>query len=466
MRFFFTTLRKRIALSFVTTHERMRRKRSTLFKCDDKQLICFKNYSYKLSAFPWCFFLLTWAIIWTSYAHFRITTQTSTIKTEINNVYNRGPMLENTYTQKGASACLIIKDDTPRLIEWIAYHYQVLPLKHLIITSDPSALTSPKEILDRWRNELPDLEIIEWNEENYTFDQTWAASKATDDAFLKAEYALVARQRGFYSSCASHFKSYNRTWVFIFDVDEYIVFNNVHSNDPTKREELQKYLSHMPDIKRARYRKHEWKTNHEKGLLKLRQELPIVGSKTVMDFIHDIRLDPFSPFTLAPSYSMPRLYHSTKESSSEVLAKADLPQEFNPLHFDTLRYFHHAEKGAFPWNRYGKSMFDVSRIPFEHLRPTIHEHQGVGYFDDYDSIFYSQSLLRVNHYLGSWEAYQRPGDDRRTKDDFKRKARINDGVTHDTQLWLRAFIENIGIEKATRLLHGVGDYSKKTKVPL
>lgn len=75
----------------------------------------------------------------------------------------------NTTEKDTASACLIIKDDNPRLIEWIAYHYQVLPLRHLVITSDPSSLTSPKEILDRWRRVIHDLEITEWDEEDYKF---------------------------------------------------------------------------------------------------------------------------------------------------------------------------------------------------------------------------------------------------------------------------------------------------------
>jgi len=36
----------------------------------------------------------------------------------------------------GLAACLVIKDDNDRLVEWIAYHYQVLPLRFLVVGVD------------------------------------------------------------------------------------------------------------------------------------------------------------------------------------------------------------------------------------------------------------------------------------------------------------------------------------------
>ena len=48
------------------------------------------------------------------------------------------------------SACLLIKDDNTRLIEWLAYHYTMFPLRYLIVGVDPDSATSPKVILQRW----------------------------------------------------------------------------------------------------------------------------------------------------------------------------------------------------------------------------------------------------------------------------------------------------------------------------
>ena len=62
------------------------------------------------------------------------------------------------------SACLIVKDDNHWLIEWLAYHYHVLPLRHLILVTDPTSVTSPTNILGRWSDKM----IIEqWNDTDF-----------------------------------------------------------------------------------------------------------------------------------------------------------------------------------------------------------------------------------------------------------------------------------------------------------
>ena len=66
--------------------------------------------------------------------------------------------------EQGVSACLLVNDENPRLPEWLAYHYHVLPLRSLVITIDPASRTSPLDILNRWRREL---EIIVWEEEEF-----------------------------------------------------------------------------------------------------------------------------------------------------------------------------------------------------------------------------------------------------------------------------------------------------------
>jgi hypothetical protein len=57
------------------------------------------------------------------------------------------------------SACLLIKDDNQILPEWIAYHFTVLPLRHLIVAVDPFSLTSPTPILDKFREIGMDIEV-------------------------------------------------------------------------------------------------------------------------------------------------------------------------------------------------------------------------------------------------------------------------------------------------------------------
>ena len=64
----------------------------------------------------------------------------------------------------GGAACLLVNDENPRLPEWLAYHYHVLPLRHLTVAVDPASRSSPAEILGRWEG-LIDVRV--WGEEDY-----------------------------------------------------------------------------------------------------------------------------------------------------------------------------------------------------------------------------------------------------------------------------------------------------------
>ena len=68
---------------------------------------------------------------------------------------------------RGLSACLLVNDENPRLPEWLAYHYHILPLRSLIIAIDPSSRLSPDTILDRWTNAELGLDIQVWNDIDY-----------------------------------------------------------------------------------------------------------------------------------------------------------------------------------------------------------------------------------------------------------------------------------------------------------
>ncbi len=79
-----------------------------------------------------------------------------------------GRQQSDTYLKKnnGLSACLLVNDENPRLSEWIAYHYEMLPLRSLIVAVDPGSRTSPASILDRWK-QLMGLDIQLWEEADY-----------------------------------------------------------------------------------------------------------------------------------------------------------------------------------------------------------------------------------------------------------------------------------------------------------
>jgi hypothetical protein len=68
---------------------------------------------------------------------------------------------------QGLSACLLINDENPRLPEWIAYHYHILPLRSLTIAIDPASRTLPLDIIKRWAGELPNLVVNIWEDRDF-----------------------------------------------------------------------------------------------------------------------------------------------------------------------------------------------------------------------------------------------------------------------------------------------------------
>ena len=78
------------------------------------------------------------------------------------------PHLRSSYKtmdKEGLSACLLVNDENPRLPEWLAYHYHMLPLRSLIVAVDPVSKHQPDEILSRWPSMGVEVDI--WNDTYY-----------------------------------------------------------------------------------------------------------------------------------------------------------------------------------------------------------------------------------------------------------------------------------------------------------
>ena len=125
------------------------------------------------------------------------------------------------------SACLLVMDDNHFLIEWIAYHYHVLPLRYLIVAMDPRSQTSPSPILDRWRDKMT---IIEWKvDDDYsTLAERDLAEETVRHHFGNLTANLIrhrARQRIFYDKCMKHLKREGQSWSMLIDTDEFLRIN-------------------------------------------------------------------------------------------------------------------------------------------------------------------------------------------------------------------------------------------------
>ena len=154
--------------------------------------------------------------------------------------------------------------------------------------------------------------------------------------------------------------------------------------------------------------------------LEMRRRLPPPGSqRTILDVL-DAELEGLGDFgreTLGPCLSMPRLLFGSNESRpDDGSGYAPLaPPGFRDGDFVTLRYRRHALKEGHV-NKYQKAIVDVSRIPESYFDGEAESiHIPLKYHCRRDPPRWSASLLRVHHYLDSWEAYSYRNDARAAK---------------------------------------------------
>mmetsp|Transcript_24966 Transcript_24966/g.53836 ORF Transcript_24966/g.53836 Transcript_24966/m.53836 type:complete len:683 (+) Transcript_24966:125-2173(+) len=355
-------------------------------------------------------------------------------------------------SEEGVSACLLIKDDNSRLIEWLAYHYDVLPLRHLIIAADPTSRTTPLPILKRWDTDT-DLEYILWEDKDYITGKKLIERGARMEQAVKydsnSELLKLHRERQqyFLSECYRHHKLLNHSWVIHTDTDEFVLFNTITGDDPTH--------------------------DQDNGILipnPERRDLPIIGQKTILEVLKEKQR--------GPCHAMPRLLFvdtNTNSDDLEIVKKGLLDNlhpafKANTTSFDTLRYLHHHSKGMSEHQRnkgekgingLGKVFLDVSRMPLSTLKPkkilSIHRPFKLCPKEYIGPKAYSNSIFRVNHYLRSWEAYSSRQDTRRSREEFDRKAKTaTGGPSFEVLPWLASFIEKVGTERAQFLLEGAG----------
>ena len=352
-------------------------------------------------------------------------------------------------------ACLVVKDDNKHLWEWLAYHYTVLPLRHLVIAMDPFSLTSPEPVLQKFRE--IGMNILLWKDKDYNFQ------KGSD--FLLQEYdenvtgsqrlmEHIGRQKKFFTACLRKFKENNKglsseqkvSWTALLDSDEFLTFNNYHPNEeapgrchrtsnPQKCED-DFYFSVNSTGPRSR--------------------LPLVGQKTIAHFMHSeqqlfqqgiVKQEP--EFLQFQCLCLPRVMFGGLEDD-DTNQQSQLPSpKFNASHFYTLRFHKHRDKHA---QSACKSIVNVLRYngvkivsPHKALRKLCNT---AGPFPRYED-----SLFRFQHYTGSLEDFiSRPGDAHRSTDQYNYRNNFTvAGKDESLQGWLEAFSRQVGLNKALQL---------------
>jgi hypothetical protein len=299
------------------------------------------------------------------------------------------------------SACLLVMDDNHFLIEWLAYHYPALPLRHLIVAVDPRSKTSPSLILNRWRKH--GMNVREWKDQDFINKEEreeaeyWAGRKFSD-----APRALIqhrARQRLFYYHCMRQFKEEGRQWLLMTDSDEF-----VRVNYKTVDRLLEKNNSPETETSTVRV-----------------VVPPITEPGSVLSYLRQEVQRPGNNLT-TPCVQIPRIRFGTQESlanNNNNNNNSVIPMSgFNASAFQTLRFRSHAHSDNYFVNRISKVMIDLHRVSWESLAPVESIHMPIKDICKRRRLHIraDDQVFIIHHYLGTWEQYTFRDDSRAGKE--------------------------------------------------
>jgi hypothetical protein len=311
------------------------------------------------------------------------------------------------------SSCLLVMDENFRLYEWLSYHYHVLPLRYVVVAVDPRSHLSPEPVLDLFRKEL-NMTIITWTDDDYV---VWKKKLPINASSYALTDRYVERQRRFLEMCMRHMQEQGRTWVALWDVDEYISING-----------------------------YDRVTN---GNITLPSDLSEPG--VILTLLKQIEQK--------ICFSMVRIDVGSKESTH--LNQTLIPN-LQPQRLDTLRYLYKNRHGGRKvGNGLGKVFLNVQNITFPIDVPSPHRPikqlcpGAPGNKDSEEGPFY------ILHYIASWEAYNFRSQDARigtyrTWEIWHDRSKRSVIWMSKSERWLEGLVQDVGIHRAWKLLRHAG----------
>ena len=367
----------------------------------------------------------------------------------------------------GMSACLLVMDDNHFLIEWLAYHYTVLPLRRLIIAQDPRSRTSSSPILKRWQHRI---NITRWNDDVF-LHPAWRSqilhghnnnvnyNKSQGQQSLEDKFTSLhrLRQRFFFNECMKTLKiessnthqnsssssSLSPLWVILIDSDEFVTLNP------------------------------NWK--YSQSILPSSKAILKTKRITIVDLLQR-RLRNYKT-TASKCIGLPRLLFGTKENDEPYQQQATqtspltISAGINVTDFLTLRYAWHAPIDNIKINKIGKTLIDLSRISINSLkvfRTDVHRPIKGVCGSDNAWISNVDSPLVVHHYIGTKQQWMFRHDPRgsRTYERYESYKYIPDSQqdkSSNIRGWLDQFVQLVGPDDAKDLLTDVGRIETNVK---
>ena len=317
------------------------------------------------------------------------------------------------------SACVMFKDDTHRLIEWMAYHYHVLPLRRIIIGVDGGSISYPVELATRYADRM---KVTLWPKDVFASDRDVHVTERKKNMDAANQY--IRRQTLFLRKCALQLKQENRGWTIFIDPDEYLLFNYPVGTTPppTAPEEFHNVV--LPSVR-------------DEGI--------------VLKFIQQQQQLRQSGAYAKPCITVPRMLFGSHTDESKTRQNANVP------HLDTLRYRSHANRNDFKSNRLAKTILDVQRLSTVQLENLKNVHSMIPGVCWNPMITNDKSLLKINHYLGSKQSFFYRKDDRDQygrRENYEKFAHIQDGTDDAITAWYDGFVTTRGHQVAMKLLKG------------
>lgn len=317
------------------------------------------------------------------------------------------------------SACLIIKDDSIILPEWLAYHYTVLPLRRLIVGVDALSYTDPTPILNAFQDSTG-MNITIWKNDSFWKDK--GEFRITENTtYDELRIRKRNRQNKFYEACLSQLRAEGQRWTMMIDVDEYLAFNYL---DEAEKEAVKKQELNVSDTR-----------------IQLDNQS---SSTTIADVVSRWDIDQDLACVTFARYLVP----SKEDGTSSIFHHSD----FNATLFHTLRYRRRVPLRS---PQPGKSIVDASRYD---NNPIDNPHR-IKSLCTGSNVWPDNKLMpfRVLHYVGSWEAFRSIGFDPRGRSYFDKRNNEKKLVEDNTMTtWLDKFALLVGSkEKAIELTEAI-----------
>lgn len=333
------------------------------------------------------------------------------------------------------AGCLIVKDDNQLLPEWLAYHYTVMPLRHLIIAADPLSYTRVERVVENFRSIGMKIKLVTGNE--YWYDGVWSGNKLENfdpkNHTTESRFKIyVHRQSSFYTRCLRTLHRQDFKHVMTLDTDEFFTYNQEWKIEPDGNT--------SPELN-SKVPKHVGKQN-----------------ETLAHWI-DSGIDPiFSNLYTDKHHGcivMPRVLVSPEESPAGK-TQMYLEDGFNASYYNTI-LFQTRGIHKFQGMQLGKPLLNVGKYmwhPVENPHQPFKEYCfSYGSYEAKPNLPWEYSIL-VHHNIGSFESFASLNPLRK-KDNFddRQSGLIEHGTVADDSKagWLKEFIELVGKEKALEL---------------